>query len=120
MSYYTYKPPLEIQVEAICTSVRNASQGNIFAWLLTNMLPPDTTMPFIVEKLQGDTRLRVVREIVKLTESQPSKLPTVVSIFPNTWVPFEVFVFLVRDHGFPINTNKDKRRFVDLLDKTRK
>ena len=72
-------------------------------------------MPFIVEKLQDDTRLlRVVREITKLTESQPSKLPTIGSIFQNTWVPFEVFVFLVRDHGFPKNANKDKRDFVEI------
>ena len=117
--YVDGKQQLNIQEDPILTSTRNA---NKIANNLGGMLPTDIKMPVIVKMLQDSTRKDIIDEIVGSVKSIPSKLPTVGTVVPISWLCVHAFVFAVRDHGFPINATSEKRdTFVDyLLKKLRK
>jgi len=91
---------LQIEQEVICTSVKNASQGNFLSQLLAKILPPTVGAPRILaDRLQDDTRKRVMDTIADLTLGTPPKLPTVGMVIPRSWVPFQIFVSAARDQG---------------------
>jgi hypothetical protein len=95
---------LEIEQDVICTSVKDASQGNFLSKLLTKILPSTTLnlsgLPFITDGLQGDTRKRVVDKIAALTlERNPPKLPIVGQEIQLPWFYFQLFVSSVREVG---------------------
>ena len=95
---------LQIEQEVICTSVKDASQGNFLSKLLTKILPSTTLnlsgLPCITDGLQGDTRKRVVDKIAALTlERNPPKLPIVGQEIQLPWFYFQLFVSSVREVG---------------------